>query len=118
MLEQQLQERLEQFLSWLLDARWFPETDSQEKQRRKSELKKLRRVLGRMRAFSKGNPDHRSQRGLLGWQAYEENLIALTKQHVRSAPHVSIQGAGRGSREISERPARVNDLETPRQRIY
>jgi hypothetical protein len=102
-VDRQVQERLERFLSWLLDARWFPETDLQEKKRRKSELKKLRRILSRMRAFSQGIPDVRLARGLAEWQAYEENLVALVTQHVRSAPHISIGGSSKGSREIAER---------------
>ena len=102
-MDEQVQERLERFLSWPLDARWFPETDLREKARRKNELKKLRRILARMRAFSEGIPDVRLARGLAEWQAYEENLVALVKQHVRSAPHISIGGSSKGSQEIAER---------------
>jgi hypothetical protein len=102
-MDEHVQERLERFLSWLLDARWFPETDSKEKARRKSELKKLQRVLSRMREFSQGIPDVRLQRGLAEWTAYEENLVALAKQHVRSAPNTSIVDSSKSSREISER---------------
>ena len=83
-MDEHVQERLERFLSWLLDARWFPETDLKEKARRKSELKKLRRVLSRMREFSQGIPDVRLQRGIAEWQAYEENFVVLAKQHVRA----------------------------------
>lgn len=101
-MDEHVHERLERFLSWLLDARWFPETDLKEKARRKSELKKLRRVLSRMQEFSQGIPDVRLQRGLAEWAAYEENLVALAKQHVRSAPNTSIGDSSKSSREISE----------------
>lgn len=63
-MEEQVQERLKRFLSWILDARWFSETDMQEKTRRRSELKKLRRILERMKEFSEGNPDVRLQKGI------------------------------------------------------
>lgn len=98
-----MQEQLERFLSWLLDARWFPGTNLQEKQRLNSELKKLRRVLARMRALSQGNPDVRLQRGVAEWQSYESSLAALAKQHYRSSPHFHTGGPSKGSREIAER---------------
>ncbi len=102
-MDQQVQEWLERFLSCLLDARWFPETDWREIERRKSELEKLRRILARMRTFGQRNPDVRLARGLVEWEAYEQGLVPLVKQHVRSAPHISIGGSSKGSREIAER---------------
>ena len=102
-VDEQVQEQLERFLSWLLDARWFPETDYEEKKRLKSELKKLRRILARMKAFSRGSPDVRLARGLADWQAYESSTAALVKQSFRSAPQTHISDSGKGSREIGER---------------
>ena len=98
-----MQEQLERFLSWLLDARWFPETDDEEKRRLKSELRRIRRILGRMQAFSKGIPDARLERGVAEWRSYESNLAALAKQPARSAPHVHIGSFTKGSPEIAER---------------
>jgi hypothetical protein len=102
-LDKQVQEQLERFLSWLLDARWFPETNLQQKQRLSSEWKKLRRVLARMEAISQGNPDVRLQRGVAEWRAYESNLATLAKQHFRSSPHFHTGGPSKGSPEIAER---------------
>jgi hypothetical protein len=102
-MDEQVRERLEHFLSWLLDARWFPGTNLQEKQRLNSELKKLRRVLTRMRALSQGSPDVRLQRGVAEWQSYESSLATLAKQHYRSSPHFHTGGPSKGLPEIAER---------------
>jgi len=101
-VDNEMQVRLECFLSWLLDARWFPETNLTEKKRLKSELRRVRRLLDRMRAFSKGKPDVRLARGLAEWQAYESDIAKSAKQHVRSAPHIRIGGSAKGSPEIAE----------------
>jgi hypothetical protein len=102
-VDKQMQERLERFLTWLLDARWFPETDRQKKKRLESGLRKVRRIVARMRTFSKGIPDVRLARGLADWQAYESSTAALVKAHFRSAPHTHISSSAKGSWEIAER---------------
>jgi hypothetical protein len=98
-----MQERLERFLSWLLDARWFPETDPREKKGLKSELRKVRRILARMEGFSKGIRDVRLEDGLAEWRSHENGIAALVKQHARRAPHIHIGGLTKGSPEIAER---------------
>ena len=103
-MDQQVQEQLERFLSWLLDARWFPETNLREKRRLNSKLKKLTRILSRMQAFSEGTPDFRLQRGVADWQAYESDLIAMTKQHYRKAPHFE---GGSSSKRLWEIPEQL-----------
>jgi hypothetical protein len=100
---QELRERLEVFLCWLLDARWFPETDSIEKKRRKGELRKIRAIISRMEAFSKSIPDLRLQRGLAEWRNYESTLAELASQHLRSAPHTHITAESKGFPEIARR---------------
>lgn len=102
-VDKYVREQLECFLSWLLDARWFPETDHIEKERLKGELRKVRRIVARMEAFARGLPDVRLQQGLAGWKSYEGNLATLVKQELRSAPHISTGGSGRGSPEIAQR---------------
>jgi hypothetical protein len=72
-----MHEQLERFLAWLLDARWFPETDLDEKKRLKLELRKVRRIVKRMKAFSNGIPDVRLERGLAEWKSFEMNVAAL-----------------------------------------
>jgi hypothetical protein len=100
---QEVQECLEDFLSWLLDARWFPETDSTEMRRRKAELKKLRALLARMEAFSKDKRDMRLQRGLAEWRSYLETLEVLAKQHVRRAPDMQTSEVSWAEIEVAER---------------
>jgi hypothetical protein len=100
---QDVQERLERFLSWMLDARWFPETDSEEKKRRKGELRKVRAILTRMKAFSKDIRDVRLQRGLAEWQSYEKSLAELAAQHIRRAPQCDSSGPGKGNPDIAKR---------------
>lgn len=102
-LDKSGQEELQCFLSWLLDARWFPETDLHEKKRLKGELRKVRRIVKRMEAFSQEIPDIRLQQGVAGWKSYEVTLAALVKQQLRTAPHISTGGFTRGSPEIAER---------------
>ena len=102
-VDKQVQVKLERFLSWLLDVRWFPETDLQFKRRLKSELRKLRRILARMRDFSEGNPDVRLQRGVAKWQAYESHLATLARQHFRSSPHFHSGGPSKRFPGIGER---------------
>jgi hypothetical protein len=102
-VDKNVQEPLERFLSWLLDARWFPETDRDEKKRLKGELRTVRRIVKRMEAFSQGIPDIRLQQGLTGWKSYESTLATLAKQQLRTAPHISTGGSERGSPEIAER---------------
>jgi hypothetical protein len=108
LLRQQLtaedeQERLEGFLPWLLDARWFPETDHDELKRRKSELKSLRAILRRMETFSKGKPIVRLQESVAKWQDYERTLAQLVKQHVRRAPNMQTCPVDKAETEIAER---------------
>ncbi len=98
-----MQERLEQFLSWLLDARWFPEADLKEKARLKSTLNKVGRILARMRRFSKEIPDARLARGLAEWESYEASTAEIANPHIRAAPHIHISKAHKGSFEIAER---------------
>ena len=97
------QERLESFLSWLLDARGFPETDHDEIKRRKSVLKSLRAILHRMEAFRMENPDVRLQEGVAKWQDYERMLAQLAKQHVRRAPNMQTCRVDKGETEIAQR---------------
>lgn len=101
--DKNVQELLEHFLSWLLDARWFPETDVDEKARLKGKLRKVQRIVKRMEAFAGGIPDIRLQQGLAGWQSYENDLAALAKQQLRTAPHLSGGGSKKGSPEIAQR---------------
>jgi hypothetical protein len=108
LLQQQLtaddeRECLESFLSWLLDARWFPETDHDEIKRRKSELKSLRAILRRMEGFSKEKRDVRLQEGTSKWQDYERMLAQLAKQHVRRAPNMQTCPLDKAETEIGER---------------
>lgn len=103
-VDQDMRERLERFLSWLLDARWFPETDAQEKTRLKGELRGIRRILARMQAYSERIPDARLQRGLAEWRRYESNLAASAKLPRRRAPHFRIDDSStKGSPEIAKR---------------
>ena len=97
------QERLEGFLSWLLDARWFPETDHDEIKRRKSDLKSLRAILRRMEGFSKEKRDVRLQEGVAKWQDYERTLAQLAKQHVRRALDMQTCPVDKAETEIAER---------------
>jgi hypothetical protein len=100
---QELRERLESFLAWLLDARWFPETDSDEKKRRKRELRKVRAIIARMKAFSENIADVRLQRGLAEWQNYEGTSAVLANQVIRRSPHTQITAINKGSPEIARR---------------
>lgn len=102
-VDKNVPERLERFLSWLLDARWFPETDVKEKKRLKGDLRRVRRIVKLMEAFAEGKPDIRLQQGLAGWRSYESSVAALAKQQLRTAPHISTGGSKRGYPEISRR---------------
>ena len=102
-MEKHVREQLERFLSWLLDVRWFPEVDSDERRRHRTELRKLRRILARMEAFTKGVRDMRLDRGLAEWRNYEGTLASLAAQHVHRAPHMKISGGPKGSPEIARR---------------
>lgn len=102
-LDQDVHEWLEHFLSWLLDARWFPKTDEDEKKRLKADLRSVRRILKRMEAFAKRIPDTRLRQGIDLWKNYESTLSALVKQPLRTAPHISIGGNKKGTPEIAER---------------
>lgn len=95
-VDKNVQEQLERFLARLLDARWFPETDVNEKARLKGKLRKVRRIVKRMEAFSQGIPDLRLQQGLAGWKDYETDFAALAKQQLRTAPHISTGGSRKG----------------------
>lgn len=108
LLQQQLtaddeRECLDGFLSWLLDARWFPETDHDEIRRRKTELKALQAILRRMKAFSKGKLDVRLQEGIARWQDYETTLVQLAKQRVRRSPDMQTCREDKAETEIAER---------------
>ena len=96
-------ERLERFLSWLMDARWYPQTDTEEIKRRRAELRTFRSILARMRAFSSGKPDVRLQRGLAEWENYGQSLTILAMQHVRRAPDMQTSPLGKAETEIAER---------------
>jgi len=98
-----MREQLERFLSWLLEARWFPEVDLKEKARLRSTLKMLRWILARMRRFSKEIPDARLARGLAEWESYAASTSEIAKQHIRTAPHIHISRTNKGSFEIAER---------------
>src|SRR5579863_2474619 len=96
-------ETLGRFLSWLLDARWFPERDNDEKRRVKAELTAARRIIRQMEAFSSKHPDGRLRRGLAEWKNYEESTAQLAKTNVRRAPQTKISGGGPAETEIAER---------------
>lgn len=98
-----MREQLEHFLSWLLDARWFPETDKTEKERLKARQRGVRRILKRMEAFAEGIPDIRLQQGIELWKNYESTTSALVKQPLRTAPHISTGGNKKGTPEIAQR---------------
>jgi hypothetical protein len=97
-----MQEQLERFLSWLLDARWFPETNRQEKERFKNQLMQLDRILTRMKAFSEGIPDVGLQRGVEDWQAYRTKLATFAEQRYRKAPHFEGSSPSKRLWEIPE----------------
>ncbi len=103
-MDPQVQEQLERFLSWLLVPRWFPETNRQEKERLKTQLKKLDRIMARMKAFSEGIPDVGLQQGVEAWQAYRDRLATFAEQHYRKAPHFE---GGSPSKRLWEIPEQL-----------
>jgi len=103
-VDPQVQQQLERFLSWLLDPRWFPETNRQEKEKFQNQLKKLDRILARMKAFSKGIPDVGLQQGVEAWQAYRGRLATFAEQHYRKAPHFE---GGSPSKRLWEIPEQL-----------
>jgi|GEM_PF-6886832 len=98
-----MQKRLERFLSWLLDARWFPETNLEEKKQLKSELRMVRRITARMEAFNKEHRDVRLKQGLELWRSYQSTVASLAKTQTRTAPHLSASSMAKGSPEIAQR---------------
>lgn len=102
-MEGDVHEALGRFLSYVLDARWFPERDTAEKQYVKAELLAVRRIIRRMEAFSQRHPDRRLERGLSDWKDYEQTTAQLAKATVRRSPYTKISDEERAEIEIAER---------------
>ena len=81
---------LMRFLSWLLDARFFPETDHSVKNKNRAELRRFKGILKRMEGFVEDVPDERLKRGIAEWKSYEPVLKGMTRQMVRSSPIMQI----------------------------
>ena len=81
---------LMRFLSWLLDARFFPETDHSVKDENRAELRRFKGILKRMEGFVQDVPDERLKRGLAEWKSYEPVLKSMARQTVRSSPIMQI----------------------------
>lgn len=79
-------ELLTRFLSWALDARWFPTTDHSVKRENRSALRTLRGILKRMEKFVRRFPDQRLRRGLAEWKSYEETLTSVARSTIRRSP--------------------------------
>lgn len=93
--------RLKRFLSWLLDARWFPEIDDsieKMKNENRAALRRLRSILKRMETFARQYPDGRLDRGLVEWRSQEQILAGIARSTIRRSPVMQITSQSKAER--------------------
>lgn len=88
---------LKRFLSWLLDARWFPETDQAIKNGNRAALRQLRSILKRMESFAHQFPDGRLARGLAEWRSQEQILADICRRTIRRSPVMQISSESKAA---------------------
>jgi hypothetical protein len=98
-VELDVRDVLKRFLSYMLDARWFPERKYDEERRIKSSLRTLRRIIKRMEDFAH---NHSVEVGP-EWKSYESALTQLATNAVRRAPQMDASCLWRGDTAVTER---------------
>ncbi len=102
-MELNVPEVLGRFLSYLLDARWFPVRDGEEMRALKAQVREVLRIVRRMEAFSRKYPDGRLEKGLAEWENYLQTTAQIARQSVSRSPHMKTSRAGNAETEIAER---------------
>lgn len=102
-VEDNVHVELKKFLSWLLDARWFPETDRDYKRRIKADQKKFLGLLRKMEAYGENHPHILLARGLADLKEYGKSFAELLKGYCRTSPVTNISSSEKGQPEVASR---------------
>lgn len=99
-------DRLERFLCWLLDARWFPTNNGgieKAKKEARARLRTLRAIIRRMETFVRRTQQDQLQHSLAEWKTYANTLQDICATTIRRSP--TMQTGSRRKREtvIAER---------------